>query len=107
MKADKLVRFFAVGALHPFGTTAANDGPARLTKCPGYKASNVHSNGSGLKADLHLAGPRCNAYGKDLDNLKLEVTVETCELMPLSICCSIMNVADHHVYSGAHPRQDL
>ena len=90
MKADRLVRFFAVGALQLVGTIAANDGHARLAKCPGYKASNVQTTSSGLKADLHLAGAKCNAYGKDLDNLKLDVTVETCESIPL------FNIFQHH-----------
>lgn len=49
----------------------------QLATCPGYKAANVKTTSSGVNADLHLAGPPCNAYGKDLDNLKLDVTVET------------------------------
>jgi len=48
-----------------------------LASCPGYKASNVKTSGSGLTADLNLAGKPCNVYGDDLKNLRLDVTYET------------------------------
>lgn len=48
-----------------------------LSKCPGYKASNVRTGRSTLTADLKLAGKACNVYGDDLKNLRLEVTYET------------------------------
>ena len=48
-----------------------------LASCPGYTASNVVSTGSGLKADLKLAGEACNAYGTDLKELTLEVSYDT------------------------------
>ena len=48
-----------------------------LASCPGYKASNIRVSGSGLTADLTLAGPACNAYGDDLTSLTLEVVYET------------------------------
>ncbi len=48
-----------------------------LSKCPGYKASNVQTSSTGLVADLKLAGAACNTYGTDLKNLRLEVTYET------------------------------
>jgi hypothetical protein len=52
-----------------------SDNPLRA--CPGYKASNVKTSSTSLTADLKLAGPACNVYGTDLDNLVLEVTYET------------------------------
>lgn len=55
------------------------NGSDSLAHCPGYKAFNVTTSGNHIQADLRLAGARCNAYGKDLDNLKLEVAVETCK----------------------------
>lgn len=55
-----------------------------LKACPGYKASNVKTTSTGLTADLKLAGPACNVYGTDLNNLVLEVTYETGELYPSS-----------------------
>ncbi|KAI4729283.1 alpha-glucosidase [Aureobasidium sp. EXF-10728] len=45
--------------------------------CPGYKATNVQQTSQGLTADLTLAGPACNTYGQDIENLKLEITHET------------------------------
>ncbi|KAK4241561.1 hypothetical protein C8A03DRAFT_30285 [Achaetomium macrosporum] len=45
--------------------------------CPGYKASNVHTSGSGFTADLDLAGPACNVYGNDVEHLALSVEFQT------------------------------
>lgn len=45
--------------------------------CPGYSASNVQQTGSGLTADLTLAGEACNAYGTDLPNLTLTVEYQS------------------------------
>ena len=46
--------------------------------CPGYQASNVvEKNGYIVGADLNLAGPACNIYGTDLNNLKLLVEYQT------------------------------
>jgi alpha-glucosidase len=53
-------------------TTAQN-----VTKCPGYRASNVKTTDGGLTADLTLAGDACNAYGKDLHDLKFLVEYQT------------------------------
>jgi alpha-glucosidase len=57
-----------------------------LSDCPGYKASNVKTSATGLTADLKLAGAPCNAYGTDLEKLRLQVTYETgkhhAELVP-------------------------
>lgn len=79
MKAGGLIRLFALSGLQLITAVGANNGGDALEKCPGYKASNVKTTSHDIKADLHLAGAKCNAYGKDLDNLKLDVTVETCE----------------------------
>lgn len=43
----------------------------------GYSASNVQQSGTGLSADLSLAGPACNSYGKDIESLRLTVTYDT------------------------------
>ena len=51
-----------------------------LESCPGYAASNVQDDGAILTADLGLAGEACNAYGKDLTSLKLEVEYQTGEI---------------------------
>ena len=52
-------------------------GARSLDDCPGYKASNVKKSDNGLTANLDLAGKACNAYGKDVKHLTLEVTYET------------------------------
>ncbi|CAM1501165.1 Fc.00g103270.m01.CDS01 [Cosmosporella sp. VM-42] len=51
-------------------------GHGKLGDCPGYTASNVKTSGTGLTANLKLAGQACNAYGTDLKDLTLEVTYE-------------------------------
>jgi hypothetical protein len=45
--------------------------------CPGYAASNIAFSFHGMTADLTLAGPTCNTYGDDLEDLKLEVEYQT------------------------------
>lgn len=47
------------------------------TSCPGYSASNVQQTGTGLSADLSLAGSPCNSYGNDIENLRLTVNYDT------------------------------
>jgi len=47
------------------------------TTCPGYTASNVQTTATGLTASLALAGPACNTYGSDIENLKLTVNYDT------------------------------
>lgn len=41
--------------------------------CPGYKASNLVQNDLGFNAQLTLAGPACNVYGTDVEQLNLTV----------------------------------
>jgi alpha-glucosidase len=48
-----------------------------VTDCPGYSASNVKSTDGGLTADLTLAGDACDAYGKDLYDLKFMMEYQT------------------------------
>ncbi|KAI1635011.1 glycoside hydrolase family 31 protein [Biscogniauxia mediterranea] len=54
-------------------------------KCPGYKASNVIQNAQGVTADLTLAGPNCQAFGTDIENLVLEVQYQTKERLNVKI----------------------
>lgn len=51
---------------------------AVLDACPGYKATNVKTSGTGLTAELSLAGTACNVFGNDIQKLKLSVVYETC-----------------------------
>jgi len=48
-----------------------------VNSCPGYKATYVKETGSGLTAELQLAGTACNIYGRDLETLKLQVTYDS------------------------------
>lgn len=72
-------------------TAAANivprDAPSDdlLAACPGYAASNVQTTATSLSADLTLAGPACNVYGDDLQDLTLEVTYETATRLHVKI----------------------
>lgn len=50
---------------------------ADLSKCPGYKASNVQKSDTGLTADLTLAGEACGVYGDDVRELRLGVEYQT------------------------------
>jgi alpha-glucosidase len=52
---------------------------SQIDNCPGYSASNVQIGDSSITADLALAGEPCNTFGKDLTDLKLEVTFENGE----------------------------
>ncbi|KAG0641407.1 glycosyl hydrolases family 31-domain-containing protein [Tuber brumale] len=58
-------------------TTATRPRAPDANSCPGYKATNIKETDSGLTAELQLAGTACNIYGKDLANLKLQVTYDS------------------------------
>lgn len=49
---------------------------ATAADCPGYRASNVQQNDTGLTADLTLAGEACNVFGQDVENLRLSVNYD-------------------------------
>jgi alpha-glucosidase len=61
----------------PRAANVSTNATLPLSKCPGYKASNIKTTGSTLTADLSLAGTACNTYGTDLTKLTLEVVYET------------------------------
>jgi len=56
-----------------------------VNSCPGYRATYVKETGSGLTAELQLAGAACNIYGRDLETLKLQVTYDSSINLPLYI----------------------
>ncbi|KAH8690012.1 putative alpha-glucosidase [Talaromyces proteolyticus] len=73
--------------------------------CPGYQASNVRTrNGAVVSADLTLAGPACNVYGTDLDNLKLEIEYETDKRVHVKIYDAAEQV--YQVPTSVLPRPD-
>lgn len=43
----------------------------------GYKLSSLKENETGLTARLSLIGPACNAFGRDISDLIVEITYET------------------------------
>jgi hypothetical protein len=60
------------GAAVARGQAAGN-----INDCPGYSASNIVNTDTGLTAKLTLAGPACNAYGTDVQNLRLAVNYDS------------------------------
>lgn len=52
-----------------------------IDSCPGYSASDVINTDAGLTARLSLAGPACNAYGADVQNLRLAVNYDSSMLL--------------------------
>jgi alpha-glucosidase len=65
--------------------------------CPGYTASNVVTTDSSLTADLTLAGPACNVYSEDLQDLKLLVEQQNgiCAVSLSIACLDRINCAIH------------
>ncbi|EJD48260.1 hypothetical protein AURDEDRAFT_61187 [Auricularia subglabra TFB-10046 SS5] len=49
----------------------------KLANCPGYKAENVVVSELAITADVNIAGKACNAYSRDLNNLRLVVQYQT------------------------------
>ena len=60
-------------------------GDATPTGCPGYSARNVHTTATGLTADLSLAGEACNAYGTDIEELRLSVNYDAATRLHVKI----------------------
>ncbi|KAI8957210.1 glycoside hydrolase family 31 protein [Daldinia sp. FL1419] len=75
-----------------------------LASCPGYTASNVVSTGSGLTADLKLAGEACNIYGTDLKDLTLEVSYDTETRLHVKIQDAANNV--YQIPESVFPRPE-
>lgn len=48
-----------------------------IDDCPGYSASDIVNTATGLTAKLTLAGPACNVYGTDVQNLRLLVNYDS------------------------------
>ncbi|KAJ7861406.1 glycosyl hydrolases family 31-domain-containing protein [Mycena olivaceomarginata] len=48
-----------------------------VSTCPGYSLHSLSETDDGLTARLNLAGPACNAFGVDVEDLTIEVKYET------------------------------
>jgi alpha-glucosidase len=59
---------------------------AEVDACPGYTATNVVEDESGLTADLTLSGDACNAYSDDIKDLKLLVEYQTGKYQVFYLC---------------------
>ncbi|KAI1858944.1 uncharacterized protein JN550_012302 [Neoarthrinium moseri] len=53
--------------------------------CPGYVASNFVEHDAGFTADLTLAGPACNVYGTDIEDLVVDVQYQNATRMNVRI----------------------
>ncbi|KIJ64020.1 glycoside hydrolase family 31 protein [Hydnomerulius pinastri MD-312] len=56
-----------------------------VTECPGYSLSALTESEVGLTAQLTLAGPACNAFGKDIVNLSIEVVYQSLNTLHVKI----------------------
>lgn len=48
-----------------------------LESCPGYVVGNVQEGSGGLSAELRMEGTPCDAFGRDLRDLRVEVEYQT------------------------------
>jgi alpha-glucosidase len=53
--------------------------------CPGYIASGVQQTSNGITAYLDLAGPACNVYGNDVENLTLLLDYQATDRVHIEI----------------------
>ncbi|KAL4994315.1 Alpha/beta-glucosidase agdC [Aspergillus recurvatus] len=72
------------------------------TDCPGYRVMNVEERSRGFTADLTLASTPCNAYGVDIENLRLEVDYQTDQRLHVMIYDADENV--YQVPDSVFPR---
>ena len=66
--------------------------------CPGYIATNVEEQASGLTADLDLAGPPCNTYGIDIEQLSLLVEYQSQQRLHVQILPRFLGPANSTQY---------
>ncbi|KAI0353239.1 hypothetical protein OH77DRAFT_1497460 [Trametes cingulata] len=66
---------------------SANDTAPSLnvSSCPGYIVASQQETRHGLVIELTLAGPACQAFGRDIDNLTVEVSYETTTRLHVNI----------------------
>ena len=69
------------------------------TVCPGYKASHVIQSPLELSASLALAGPACNVYGNDIENLNLTVQYQSTDRLAVRIVPSVLDSSNASYYN--------
>ncbi|KAI9877292.1 MAG: hypothetical protein M1830_004303, partial [Pleopsidium flavum] len=83
---------------------ALTSAAATVDSCPGYVASNLVQSDTAFTADLKLAGPPCNAYGRDLTDLRLLVEYQTVTRLHIKIYDAAQEV--YQVPTSVLPRPD-
>lgn len=58
-----------------------------VANCPGYALDpdSLRENRNGFTAQLNLAGPPCNAFGRDILNLTIQITYDTASRLHVNI----------------------
>ncbi|PPQ71212.1 hypothetical protein CVT24_009993 [Panaeolus cyanescens] len=76
-----------LSALNRFRAQNSAEGPPSgdISTCSGYRLSGLKESNVGLSARLTLVGPACNAFGKDIADLTIEVTYESNERLHVNI----------------------
>ncbi|KAL9091717.1 MAG: hypothetical protein Q9159_001232 [Coniocarpon cinnabarinum] len=66
--------------------------------CPGYRATDVRQDSSGVTADLVLAGPACNTYGNDIHALAMSVQYQSKERLNVRIFPKYLDASNRSLY---------
>ena len=66
--------------------------------CPGYTASQVVNNELGFSASLTLAGPACNVYGNDIENLNFSVEWQSASRLSIRILPTYLDSSNESYY---------
>ena len=72
--------------------------PDAQDACPGYIASDIRENPTGLTADLTLAGSPCNVYGNDISDLTLSVEYQDTNRLAVKIFPRYLDASNQSQY---------
>ncbi|KAF9043212.1 glycosyl hydrolases family 31-domain-containing protein [Panaeolus papilionaceus] len=75
----------ALNRLRDQNAAAVSTPSGDISNCSGYRLSDVKESNIGLTARLTLAGLACNAFGKDITDLTIQVTYEANERLHVNI----------------------
>ena len=86
----------------------ADSSPSNAQKsCPGYKATNIKENATGLTADLNIAGGACNVYGNDIQSLILSVQYQSKDRLAVRIYPKYLAPSNQSLYVLSEPLTPL